>query len=407
MIDAQHIYTVSELNRSARDLLEARFGELWVKGEVSNLKRAASGHLYFTLKDEAGELSAVRFRSRSPLLADTAVESGTVVLAFGKLTIYEPRGRYQFIATLIQPVSAGALRLAFEQLKEKLEKEGLFAPEHKLPIPTFPKRIGVITSPTGAAIRDVVSILERRWPSIAVVVFPSAVQGDAAPTELRTALDRAVRFSRDVATLDTLIIGRGGGSAEDLAPFNDEALARAIFDCAIPILSAVGHEIDFTIADFVADLRAPTPSAAAELAVPNQGEIASRLEGAAWRMTRAAGSALRARRSSLRSQLRGYLFRVPQRLLETLEQRLDLQLSAVTRGIRDVWTSRRRAASHIEEVLRLSDPNRPLQRGYSLTFAAGSSRPLRDARTVSEGDGIETRLAVGRLTSRVEEVNPE
>jgi exodeoxyribonuclease VII large subunit len=407
MIEAQHVYTVSELNRSARDLLEARFGELWVKGEISDLKRAASGHLYFTLKDEEGELSAVRFRSRSPLLADTTVESGTVVLAFGKLTIYEPRGRYQFVATLIQPVSTGALRLAFERLKEKLQKEGLFAPEHKLPIPAFPERIGVITSSSGAALRDVVSILERRWPSVAVVLFPSSVQGDAAPAELRDAVDRAVRFSRDVAPLDTLIIGRGGGSAEDLAAFNDEALARAIFDCPIPIVSAVGHEVDFSIADFVADLRAPTPSAAAELAVPNRAEVGARLEAAASRTTRAVGSALRGRRSSLRSLLRGYLFRLPQRRLETLEQRLDLQLGAAVRGITAVWTARRRAASHVEEVLRLSNPELPLQRGYSLTFAAGSSRPLRDASGVSEGDEIETRLAAGRLTSRVEEVNAE
>jgi exodeoxyribonuclease VII large subunit len=407
MIEAQHVYTVSELNRSARDLLEARFGELWVKGEISDLKRAASGHLYFTLKDEDGELSAVRFRGRSPLLADAAVESGTVVLAFGKLTIYEPRGRYQFVATLIQPVSTGALRLAFERLKEKLQKEGLFDPEHKLPIPVYPERIGVITSPSGAAIRDVVSILERRWPSVAVVLFPSSVQGDAAPAELRDAVDRAVRFSRDVAPIDTLILGRGGGSAEDLAAFNDEALARAIFDCPIPVVSAVGHEVDFSIADFVADLRAPTPSAAAELAVPNRAEVAARLEAAASRTTRAVVSALRSRRSSLRSLLRGYLFRLPQRRLETLEQRLDLLLGAAVRGITNVWTARRRAASHTEELLRLSNPELPLRRGYSLTFAAGSSRPLRDASGVSEGDGIETRLAAGRLTSRVEEVNPE
>ena len=283
----------------------------------------------------------------------------------------------------------------------------LFSPEHKLPIPAVPERIGVITSPSGAAIRDVVSILERRWPSVAVVLFPSSVQGEAAPAELRDAVDRAVRFSRDVAALDTLIIGRGGGSAEDLAPFNDEALARAIFDCPIPIVSAVGHEIDFSIADFVADLRAPTPSAAAELAVPNRAEVVARLKDVASRTTRAVDSTLRARRSSLRSLLRGYLFRVPQRRVETLEQWLDLQLGAAVRGIANVWTARRRAASHVEEVLRLSNPNLPLQRGYSLTFATGSSRPLRDATSVSEGEAIETRLAAGRLTSRVEEVNPE
>jgi exodeoxyribonuclease VII large subunit len=403
----QHVYTVSELNRSARELLEARFGELWVRGEISDLKRAPSGHLYFTLKDEAGELNAVRFRSRSALLADAAVESGTVVLALGKLTIYEPRGRYQFVATLIQPVSAGALRLAFEQLKQKLQEEGLFSPDHKIPIPAFPERIGVITSPSGAAIRDILSILERRWPSVAIVLFPSSVQGAAAPAELRDAVDRAVRFSRKVAPLDSLIIGRGGGSAEDLAAFNDEGLARAVFDCPIPVLSAVGHEIDFSIVDFVADQRAATPSTAAELAVPSRVEVASWLAAAASQMTRAASSTLRARRSALRSQLRSYLFQVPQRRLETLEQRLDLYLGSAVRGMTNAWNTRQRAARHTEEILRLSDPNLPLQRGYSLTFVAGSFRPLRDTGRVSTGDEIETRLGVGRLRSRVEEVNPE
>jgi exodeoxyribonuclease VII large subunit len=407
MIEAQHVYTVSELNRSARDLLESRFGELWVRGEISDLKRAASGHLYFTLKDEDGELSAVRFRGRSALLGDASIESGTVVLALGKLTIYEPRGRYQFVATLIQPIAPGALRLAFEQLKAKLQEEGLFAPERKIPIPELPERIGVITSPSGAAIRDVVSILSRRWPSVAVVLFPCTVQGEAAPAELCGALDRAVRFSEEVACLDSLIIGRGGGSAEDLAAFNDEGLARAIADCPIPILSAVGHEIDFSIADFVADLRAPTPSAAAELAVPDRTEIVSRIDSAGSRMARAVGVALRSRQSSLRSHLRGYLFRLPQRRLETLEQRLDLQVGSALRGIRNVWTSRRRAALHVEELLRLSNPNIPLQRGYSLTFSVDSSTPLRDAASVSPGEKIETRLAAGHLTSRVEEVNPE
>ena len=395
MTDSQHIYTVTELNRSARELLETRFGELWVGGEISALKRAPSGHLYFTLRDETGELSAVRFRSRSALLADASIKSGSAVLAFGKLTIYEPRGRYQFVATLIQPIRAGALRLAFERLKQKLHEEGLFSPDHKVPIPAFPERIGVITSPSGAAIRDIISTLGRRWPCVTVILFPSSVQGDAAPADLRDAVDRAVRFSQDVAPLDTLIIGRGGGSAEDLAAFNDEDLARAIFDCPIPVLSAIGHEIDFSIADFVADQRAPTPSAAAELAVPNRSEVASRLASTGSRMNRAVGSALRTRRSSLRSQLRGYLFQAPQRLLETLEQRLDRQLGVAVQGITTVWNTRWRTARHLGEVLRLSDPNLPLQRGYSLTFIAGSSQPLRDAGCVSSGGVIETRLEVG------------
>jgi len=407
MIGAQQVFTVSELNRSARELLESRFGEIWVKGEISELRRAPSGHIYFTLKDEGGELSAVRFRSRSALVADAGVEAGTVILAFGKLTIYEPRGRYQFVASLLQPVATGALQLAFEQLKKKLADEGLFAEEHKRPLKPYPKHIGVVTSPSGAALRDIASILERRWPTAAIVLFPSSVQGDAAPSELRDAVGRAIRFSAEVAPLDALIVGRGGGSAEDLAAFNDEGLARAIFACPIPVIAAVGHETDVSILDFVADRRAPTPSAAAELVVPNRVEIVARLDAAASRMGRAAVARLRQRRLMLRSQLRGYLFRVPQRRLETLEQRLDLQVAAALRGIAAVWTARRRASRRAEEVLRLSDPGLPLRRGYSLTFVVGSDRPLRNVRGISEGCEIETRLGDGRLRSRVEEVNPE
>ncbi len=407
MSTTQHVYSVSELNRSARELLETHFDEVWVKGEISDLKRAPSGHLYFTLKDESGELSAVRFRSRSGLLADPNIDVGTVVLAFGKLTVYEPRGRYQFVASLIQPVSAGALRLAFERLKEKLEAEGLFSLEHKLPIPAFPERIGVITSPSGAAIRDIVSVLARRWPYVDVILFPSTVQGETSPAELCDALDRAVQYDRIVAPIDTLILGRGGGSAEDLAAFNDERLARAIFDCPIPILSAVGHEIDFTIADFVADRRAPTPASAAELAVPDRSEVIASLAATGSRLVRMVSTTLRSQQLALRAQLRGYLFDLPKRRVETLEQRLDLQLVATIRGITSLWNERRQAAAHAEEVLRLTNPDLPLQRGYSLTFVAGGSEPLRDASELSEGEKIETRLARGRIGSRVEEVNPE
>ena len=407
MIDARHIFTVTELNRSARQLLEDRFGEIWVKGEISELKRAASGHVYFTLKDEDAELSAVRFRSRSALVADAGVETGTVVLAFGKLTVYEPRGRYQFIASLLQPVAAGALQLAFEQLKAKLRDEGLFSDEHKRPLPPFPERIGVITSPHGAALHDVVSILERRWPLASIMLFPSAVQGDAAPHELRAALERAIRFSAEASPLDVLIVGRGGGSAEDLAAFNDEDLARAVFDCPIPVVSAVGHESDVSILDFVADVRAATPSAAAERVAPNRIEIVSRLDGVGARIARAAIARLRSQRSALRAQLRGYLFRIPQRRLETLSQQLDLHVAAAVRGIEAAWTGRRQAAQRAEEILRLSDPSRPLRHGYSLTTLVGSHRPLRDVADVAAGAEIETRLGRGRLTSRVEEVNPE
>ncbi len=407
MMPSQHVFTIGELNRSARELLESHLGEFWVKGEISDFKRAPSGHLYFTLRDEASEISAVRFRSRSALFDDRSLDVGTLVLAYGKLTIYEPRGRYQFVATLIQPVAAGALRLAFEQLKQKLQAEGLFSPDHKKPLPSFPERIGVITSPSGAALRDIASVLERRWHPVSVMLFPSAVQGSVAPADLCAAVDRAVRFSEKVAPLDLLILGRGGGSAEDLAAFNDEALARTVFSCPIPTISAVGHEIDFSIVDFVADHRAPTPSAAAELAVPSRLEIIAWLDDRSSQMVRAIHGSMRSRRQSLQSQLRSYLFGVPTRLVDTMQQRLDLQLGVLLRTTAATWNARHRSARHAAELLRLSDPHLPLQRGYSLTFLASSSQALRDTGEISVGDNIETRLGCGRLTSRIEEVHPE
>ncbi|MDD5647258.1 MAG: exodeoxyribonuclease VII large subunit, partial [Candidatus Bipolaricaulis sp.] len=223
----EHVYTVSELNRTAREIIEEGLGGVWVKGEVSELTHASSGHIYFTLKDAASEVSAVRFRSRSPVLS--SIEPGMVVLAFGTVTIYEPRGRYQFVATLVQPVGAGILQAAFERLKQKLSAEGLFAPQHKRALPTFPVRIGVITSPTGAALHDIVAVLSRRWPLAELLLFPSAVQGEAAAEELAAALDRAARFSQTQNPLDFILLGRGGGAAEDLAAFNDEHLARAVY----------------------------------------------------------------------------------------------------------------------------------------------------------------------------------
>ena len=403
----QHVYSVTELNRTAKTLLEGKLGEIWVRGEVSELKRAASGHVYFTLKDETGEISGVRFRSRTAVLPMQGIEQGGAILAFGRLTIYEPRGRYQLVATLIQPIGAGALQLAFEQLKRKLEQEGLFAAEHKQSLPRFPLTIGVITSSSGAAIRDIASVLERRWPLSSVVLFPSTVQGEAALAELPRAVERAARFSQESTPLDLLILGRGGGSAEDLAAFNGEALARAIHACPIPVVSAVGHEIDFTISDFVADRRAATPTAAAELSTPNTAELAESIASDVSRMRRGIESRLEGCRGRLDSDARTVLLRDPGRRLETLEQRLDQQMARIPRAAILRWKERRTSARHLEEVLRLSDPRLPLQRGYSLTFARGSSRPLRDASDVAPGEMIETQLATGRLTANVEEVIPE
>ena len=401
----EHVYTVSELNRTAREIVEGGLGGVWVKGEVSELTHASSGHMYFTLKDEAAEVSAVRFRSRSPILS--SIEPGMVVLVFGSVTIYEPRGRYQFVATLVQPVGAGILQAAFERLKQKLSLEGLFAPEHKKPLPAFPVRIGVVTSLTGAAFHDVVSVLSRRWPVGELFLFPSSVQGEGAAEELVAALDRAVRFSQTRGSLDLILLGRGGGAAEDLAPFNDERLARAVYACPIPVVSAVGHEIDFAITDFVADLRAATPSAAAELTTPDQADVALRIERTAERAVRALGGRLEADAVRFRTALRRPLFRTPGRLLETAEQRLDLQAAALSRAPRRALERPHERLAQRISVLRALRPTRPLERGFSLTYLQGTARPLRDAGSVAPGARVVTRLARGRLTSSVEEVDEE
>ncbi len=401
----ERIYRVSELNQEAKRLLEEEIGPVWLRGEVSNLTRAASGHLYFTLKDETSEIRAVRFRGRAELIPAPPLADGMEVIAYGRLTIYAPRGRYQFVATIVQPAGMGALQAEFERLKAKLNAEGLFAPDHKQSLPQFPRRIGVITSPTGAAIRDIISVLARRWPLITVYLFPAQVQGTQAPEEIVTGINRARAFSRTVDPLDILIIGRGGGSLEDLASFNDEQVARAIFACEIPVISAVGHEIDFTITDFVADRRAPTPSAAAEIAVPAKDDVVSAVTTAALRALRAVRRHVDRRDAALTGTLKGYIFRIPVHELETRFQQLDLRMNALTRGIRDAYLSRVRNRDRLADRLRLVDPRLPLKRGYSVTRRVGDTTPLRDAAEVDVNAAIETILARGKLISAVKEVS--
>ena len=406
-MESRHVFTVSELNTTARTALEQGIGPVWVQGEVTDLTKAPSGHLYFTLKDETSQLSAVRFKSRTSLLAPMTIEPGTIVLAQGMLTVYEPRGRYQFIVSILQPLGAGALQRAFEQLKRKLHEEGLFSQEAKQELPPIPQTIGIITSSQGAALRDVQSVLARRWPHVRLLLFPSAVQGESAPRELRQALDRALSFSTSTEPLDVLILTRGGGSAEDLAAFNDEALARALFACPIPLISAVGHEIDFSIADFVADRRAPTPSAAAEMAVPDRSEALGFVSSTTHRMQRQLLSRWREDFDAFRLHAGVCLLRSPQRRFETYEQRLDLGLSATLRNVTSHWQRKKSLSGHWTEILRLSDPALPLTRGYSLTVRQEDGRPLRSVAGCVAGEIIETRLADGRLISRVKEVSPD
>src|SRR6266581_1563950 len=268
----RRVYTVSELTASIKTTLEEGFPMMWVEGEISNLRTPGSGHAYFTLKDEGAQISAVLFRGRGRRLR-FGLEDGMQVLAFGGLDVYAARGQYQLVVEMMEPKGLGALQLAFEQLKRRLEAEGLFDEGRKRPLPAFPRVIGVVTSPTGAAIRDILNIIGRRFGNLRILIAPVRVQGDEAPGEILQALLNL----QEVVELDVIIVGRGGGSIEDLWAFNDERVARAIAGCRVPVISGVGHETDFTIADFVADLRAPTPSAAAELVVQEKLQVARAL----------------------------------------------------------------------------------------------------------------------------------
>src|SRR5215813_1555869 len=299
--------TVSQLTNSIRIALESRFISVWVEGEISNFKDHSSGHWYFTLKDENAQLRAKCFRSTNTRIRFRPA-NGLKVRARGKLSVYAPRGEYELVVDALDPVGAGALRIAFEQLRDRLQKEGLFAKELKRPLPVFPRRVGVVTSPTGAAIRDILNVISRRTRTVHVLFSPAKVQGESAGPDIARAIrwinlyhERALQEGRDSDLVDVLIVGRGGGSTEDLWAFNQEEVARAIRKSVIPVISAVGHETDFTIADFVADLRAPTPSAAAELVAKREDEVCSALDNLSRQMTRQ----MRFRVVDLRARVQG------------------------------------------------------------------------------------------------------
>jgi exodeoxyribonuclease VII large subunit len=410
--------TVSQLNRQVKSLLEKGLGRLWVEGEISNIARPASGHLYFSLKDASAQIRCAYFRQRQrgPTIS---LKNGDQVLAFGRVSLYEPRGDYQLIVEQVEPAGEGALKRQFEVLKKKLAAEGLFDEDRKQPLPDLPERIGVITSPSGAAVRDVLTVLGRRFPSIPVVIYPAAVQGDAAPGELIRALETAVR--RDEC--DVLIIGRGGGSLEDLWAFNDEGLARAIADCPIPVISAVGHEVDFTIADFVADVRAPTPSGAAELVVPDRGDWLRAINSFATRIARLGQRALEDRGQSLDWLTRRLLRTSPQqRLLRQHERLHDVQRRmrlAIQQGVAQqrpalvsLWqrleVAGNRNIADAQHRLQLAarglhavSPLATLDRGYAIVEDVETGKVLVDASNATVGNDIRARLANGELTATI------
>lgn len=447
----RRVLSVSELTGQVKRLLESQLGRVWVAGEVSNLRVQSSGHAYFTLKDAGAQLSCVLFRGQGAAQRDLLADGRKVRLE-GEVSVYEPRGQYQLIVTTVEPEGLGALQQAFERLKQKLQAEGLFDPARKRPIPRLPRRIGVVTSPTGAALRDVIHVIRRRNPALELVLAGCRVQGTGAAEEIARAIARLNEFHARQANgsggLDLILVTRGGGSLEDLWAFNEEVVARAIAASALPVISAVGHEIDFTIGDFVADLRAATPSAAAELIT--EGAMATRqfLAAARDRLILAGQRRLLGEREEL-ERWEGRLNRVhPRRRLETGAQRLDELAERMGRAGRAQWRgiagrfrmlgdrwrrvrprqalmerrevlarlaatlreraqagrdARRQALQELGGRLRLLSPQHVLARGYSITLDAESGRILRQASATRPGQLLRTRLAEGEVRSRVGE----
>ncbi len=457
------IFAVRELVAGVRTHVERTFADVYLEGEISNYRPADSGHLYFTLKDPYAQLRVVMWRTQARLLRFRP-ENGLQVIARGRVTIYDERGDLQFQAEYLEPKGAGALQVAFEQLKAKLAAEGLFDAARKKPIPVLPVRIGLVTSPQGAAVQDILNVLQRRHESVNVLIYPVQVQGEAAPSEVSA----GIRYFNRAGRVDVIIVARGGGSFEDLFAFNDEGLARVIASSAIPIISAVGHEIDFTICDFVADLRAPTPSAAAELVVHSKRELSDRLLGFHKRLTQSVNYKLlrannelsrlaqhavfvRMRDSIARRQQRvdDLQYRMAQansRMLKVYGRRLELldaklrhhdlrvrtgamrsrlderttqlntaiarmmttrsgelhRLSASLQHVEQALLSRRRARwERLHSTLQTLSPKAILDRGYALVFTA-DGRLVRDVSQVNSGDQVRAQLARGEFTARVE-----
>uniref|UniRef100_A0A7C4QPB4 Exodeoxyribonuclease 7 large subunit n=1 Tax=Schlesneria paludicola TaxID=360056 RepID=A0A7C4QPB4_9PLAN len=395
-----HVLTVSELTALLRGVVEQCFPHVWVAGEVSNLTRAASGHLYFTLKDADAQLRTVMWRSAAQRLR-FEVHDGLAVVANGPIEVYPPRGQYQLIAERLTPQGMGTLELALRQLQQKLAAEGLFAPERKRPLPMFPRQIALVTSPQGAAVRDIIQVLARRWRQADVLVIPVAVQGEGAAEQIAQALHDVGRLPR----VDVVICGRGGGSLEDLWAFNTEVVARAIAACAVPVVSAVGHEIDVTIADLVADRRALTPSEAAELVVPDQAELRGGLEQLRRRMR----SALRRRVEAARWQLDGLAsrrcFTRPLDRLHELATATDELADKLQRGIRQRLDAERAGLAALAGRLEALSPLHVLSRGYSVTYRVADGSLVRDAAVLQPGDRLTTRFARGEAVSLVERVH--
>ncbi len=438
------IHSVTELTRRLRSLIEKAIGEVWVEGEISNLRKQASGHQYFTLKDDACQLSCVLFARSASAMRDLRLTDGQQVQILGELSVYEARGQYQLIARLVQAKGAGALQAKFEELKRKLAAEGLFDADRKRSLPRFPRRVGLVTSPTGAAIRDFLHVLHRRHPGIEVIINPVRVQGRGANLEIARAIEEFSQAEKhDLPTVDVIVVTRGGGSIEDLWEFNEEVVARAIAASAIPVVSAVGHEIDFTMADFVADLRAPTPSAAAEILAADREEVLIKLRQQFLRLSRAGLGRLEWLEMRLATMRQSLLFREPlrrtlelsqtlDRQADTLQQRAMLKLERARHELNHMAarlanrvpvsaieekklhgrmlerclaealarqiTARQTGLQQIAGVLRTLNPTATLARGYTITTDE-AGQPIASAGKVAPGMVLRTKFQDGETES--------
>jgi exodeoxyribonuclease VII large subunit len=440
------IWTVSQITRKVKGLLETEIGSVWVSGEISNWRVSPAGHAYFTLKDERSQLSAVIFRGKLKKLRFEP-EGGLEVIVRGMVSVYEQRGAYQIICDDMQPKGMGALQLAFEKLKKKLDAEGLFDDTLKKALPVLPGRIGVVTSPTGAAIRDILNVLGRRFAHAHIILYPARVQGDEAAAEIVKGIE-----ALDAWGVDVMIVGRGGGSMEDLWPFNEEAVVRAIHAAGTPIISAVGHEIDFTLSDFVADLRAATPSAAAELVVQEYASLVESVRGLRQRMVSAVGRDVERARTRLDRQQGSFVFSRPEEMIRQRRQRCDELRLSIDRALRDrVEQTRHRVQKATEKIRLLSPANqtrraalslaslrtrldqsgrstiqraratfRPLvaqldalsplailSRGYALGWKLPENELIRDAGTLKAKDRMRLRFGEGSVTVAVESVDKD
>ncbi len=397
--ETRNILTVSQLTSRVKQALESGFPRLWVRGEVSNFTAHSSGHLYFTLKDSASQLRCVMFRGAAQTLR-IFPQDGMQVLAQGDITVFERAGQYQLNVQQLQPAGQGELALALERLKRKLEAEGLFDQARKRPIPALPRAIGIVTSPTGAAVRDIIKVARRRWPGIELILNPVPVQGTGAAAEIARAIAEFNEFER----VDVLIVGRGGGSMEDLWAFNEEETVRAIAGSRLPVISAVGHEVDFTLADFAADLRAPTPSAAAEMAVPSREEVQSSLDGSRERMELALKGMVDGYRSRLDSLRRSHGMNLLVSMIDQKRQTLDVLASRANAGILGSYQAAVFKTSRMEALLSALDPAAVLGRGYSICFDR-RGKAVREAGRLAKGDRARIRFWKGEASMKVEEVH--